>query len=320
MEHPTSLPILPPAPAALQHMYEYAGLTWIECVDPRQEMLNYLAARYRFHPLHLDDVRAHLQRPKIDDNDEQEYLFLVLHFPVFNEQTRLSTISEVELFVGRDYIVSIHDGRLKPIRRLVERAAEDVVQAQLMARGSGYLLYRIVQTMISYCVPMLNRIYEKLDQLEEHIFEEDLQKTVEELSFLRRDIISLRRIIRPNISVLRSLAARERSFLRLDEEAYFGDLTDDMSKVWDILEEQKEIIEGLDATLWSLTSHRSNQEMKTFTLISVIFLPMTLIASILGMNVIIPLSESPIALPLALLIMIALAVGMVAYFRYRRWI
>jgi magnesium transporter len=320
MKHSTSLSVLPPAPAALQHLYEYAGLTWIACVDPRQDMLNYLAARYRFHPLHLDDVRAHLQRPKIDDNDEQEYLFLVLHFPVFNEQTRLSTISEVELFVGRDYIVSIHDGRLKPIRRLVERAAEDVVQAQLMARGSGYLLYRIVQTMISYCVPMLNRIYEKLDQLEEHIFEEDLQKTVEELSFLRRDIISLRRIIRPNITVLRSLAARERSFLRLDEEAYFGDLTDDMSKVWDILEEQKEIIEGLDATLWSLTSHRSNQEMKTFTLISVIFLPMTLIASILGMNVIIPLSENPMALPLALLIMVAIAGGMVAYFRYRRWI
>jgi magnesium transporter len=130
----------------------------------------------------------------------------------------------------------------------------------------------------------------------------------------------MRRIIKPNIPVVRSLEIRERTFLRVDEEEYFGDLTDGLNKLWDMLEEQKEIIEGLNDTLAGVTSYRLNEEMKTFTLISVIFLPMTLIASILGMNVIIPYSDNPWSLPLSLLFMALLGFGMFAYFRYKNWV
>jgi magnesium transporter len=144
--------------------------------------------------------------------------------------------------------------------------------------------------------------------------------TVQELSYLRRDIISLRRILRPNVLVLRSLANRERGFLRLDEEAYYGDLVDGLTRLWDMLEEQKEIIEGLDATLGSLTSHRINQEMKTFTIITVIMLPLTLVASIMGMNVFIPYAEHPLALPVTLGMMALLALAAVVFFRMKRWL
>jgi magnesium transporter len=143
---------------------------------------------------------------------------------------------------------------------------------------------------------------------------------VKELSFVRRDIIAMRRIIKPNIAVVRSLEMRERAFLRLDNEDYFGDLTDGLAKLWDMLEEQKELVEGLDATLDSLTSHRINEEMKIFTLISVIMLPMTLVASILGMNVTLPFSDHPLALPVSLIIMVSLGLGMFLYFRYKDWV
>lgn len=261
---------------------------------------------------------SRIQRPKLDDNDDEEYAFLVLHFPVFDEIERLSMISEVDIFVGADFVLTFHDGHLRPLRRLAQTAGDERGAALLLGRGPGFLLYRIVEALVNYCFPMLHRLDEKLDAVEEAMFRGDTRRTVQELSYLRRDIISLRRILRPNIPVVRMLAGRTREFLRLDEEVYYGDLLDGIDRIWDMLEEQKEIIEGLDATLSSLTSHRINQEMKTFTLISVILLPMTLVASILGMNVIIPFADHPLSLPIAVLLMLALAFGLFMYFRSKR--
>lgn len=327
-QNETSLPMsqlsarldLPQASGATKHHIEHAGLTWLDLIYPSKEQMEALREFYHFHPLHTEDVLSRIQRPKIDDYEEQGYLFMVLHFPIFNESTRLSTVCEVDIFVGKDYIITSHDGRMRPLLHLLRTIEDEKVRERYMSRGPGYLLYHLVEMMLNTCFPMLYRLDEKLDLLEEEMFKNDVQKTVEEVSFLRRDLISLRRIIRPNIPVVRSLAARQRAFLQLDEEEYFGDLTDSLTKMWDMLEEQKEIIEGIDATLGSLTSHRINQEMKIFTMISVIMLPMTLIASILGMNVPIPFSESPLALPIAILIMGALALVMYIYFRFRQWV
>lgn len=313
-------PKLPPAPQAVQHGIEYNGLTWLDFMYPRIEQMAYLHQTYGFHQLHLNDVLTSLQRPKIDDNDESHYLFVVLHFPVFNEMMRLPQISEVDIFVGSDFVVTAHDGRLKPLLRLIQTTQNEASRKELMARGPGYLLYRLVETLIEHTLPMLYQLDEKLDRLDERIFTDNVQHSVEELSFLRRDIISMRRIIKPNMPVLNSLTHRERPFLRLDEDVYFGDLVDELARGWDMLEEQKEIIEGLDATLSSLNSHRINDQMKSFTLISVIILPMTLFASILGMNVVIPFAEHPWALPASLAIMLTLAGAMYVYFRHRGWV
>lgn len=316
---PVTRNVSPPAEATEQHL-EYADQLWLNIVHPGIGQVTALRERYDFHPLHLEDVLSHLQRPKIDDNPEDEYVFLVLHFPVFDKANRLSVASEVDIFAGRNYIITLHDGKLKPLVRLAHNATDERVRAQLMGRGSGFLLYRIIEALVNACFPMIYRVDQRLDNIEVGIFERDAQSMVKELSFVRRDIIAMRRIIKPNITVVRSLEMRERSFLRLDEEDYFGDLTDGLAKLWDMLEEQKELVEGLDATLDSLTSHRINEEMKIFTLISVIMLPMTLVASILGMNVAIPFSQHPIALPVSLAIMLALGLGMFLYFRYKNWV
>jgi len=316
-----SVPAGPPTtPAAIRRHFTYNGLTWVDVVNPTRDEVVALAEHYNFHPLEVEDVLSRLQRPKLDDDEEQEYVFLVLHFPVFDEVERLSVISEVDIFVGADYVITFHDGRLRPLRRLAQTAGDERGSALLLGRGSGFLLYRIIEALVNYCFPMLHRLDEKLDAVEEAMFKEDTRRTVQELSYLRRDIIALRRIIRPNIPVVRLMASREREFLRLDEEAYYGDLVDGLNRIWDMLEEQKEIIESLDSTLYNLMSFRMNQEMKLFTLISVIVLPMTLIASILGMNVVIPYSDHPLSLFVAILLMFAMAVGLFIYFRSKRMV
>lgn len=313
----------PPKQETKQQRIEHADLIWLDIVHPGDEQIAYLSERYDFHPLHLKDVLSRLQRPQIDDDLEGEYVFLVLHFPVFDDKKRISIVSEIDIFAGHNYIITLHDGRLKPLVRLVASSAtSEQVREKIMSRGSGYLLYRIINTLINECFRMLYRVDGNVDRIEDTIFERNVQETVQEISFVRRDIISLRRIIRPNIPVIRSLEVRERAFLHLDEDVYFGDLTDSLAKVWDMLEEQNEIIVSLNATLDSLMSHRINQVMKIFTFISVIFLPMTLVASILGMNVYLPapFAENPLALPISLLIMGGLALGMYAYLRYRNWV
>jgi magnesium transporter len=310
----------PPVQEASKQRLEYGSLQWLDLIRPDTEQVAQLREDHNFHPLHLEDVLSHLQRPKLDDNPETGYVFLVLHFPAFNKVDRVSEPSEVDIFAGRDYLITMHDGRLKPLVRMVKTADDDQARAQLMGRGSGYLLYRVIETLINACFPMVYRIDQNLDRIEAGIFRRDAQRMVEDISFVRRDIIAMRRIIKPNIAVVRSLEIRERTFLRVDEEEYFGDLTDGLAKLWDMLEEQKEIVEGLNDTLDGVTSHRINREMRTFTLISVIFLPMTLVASILGMNVVLPYSNHPLSLPLSLLVMALLGGGMVVYFRYKNWI
>jgi magnesium transporter len=322
LKRPASVPARPPglsgAPAAMRRHFVQDGLTWVDIVYPTRDEVFALGEHYSFHPLHVEDVLSRIQRPKIDDNDDPDYVFLVLHFPLFDEVERLSLVCEVDIFIGRDFVITFHDGRLRPMRRLAQTAADERGSELLLGRGSGFLLYRIIDSLINYCFPMLYRLDEKLDASEEEMFRGDAHRTVQELSYLRRDIIALRRILKPNIPVVRLLAGRERAYLHLDEEQYFGDLVDGLNRLWDMLEEQKEIIEGLDSTLSSLSSYRINQEIKVFTLISVIMLPMTLVASILGMNVFIPYAEHPLALPVVLLSMGAIAAGLYFVLRHNR--
>lgn len=320
---PVARHMTPPV-QAMHECIKYADLLWVNIVQPGTDQVAWLREHYVFHPLHLEDVLSRQQRPKIDDNPDdspqEEYVFLVLHFPVFDHTNRVAVVSEVDIFVGRDYIITLHDGKLKPLTRLMKHINDEQIKAQLMGRGSGYLLYRIIETLISSCFPMVYRVDQNLDTIEDGIFKRNAQQMVEELSFVRRDIIALRRIIKPNIAVVRSLEMRERTFLHLDEEVYFGDLTDGLSRLWDMLEEHKEVIEGLNATLDSLTSYRINEVMKIFTLISVIVLPMTLVASILGMNVQIPFANHPLSLPISLTVMVMAGLSLYIYFRYKDWV
>lgn len=315
---PPKLAKLTGAPAAMRKHFVQGDFTWIDVMYPTRDEVFALGEHHQFHPLHIEDVLSRNQRPKIDDNDEDGYVFLVLHFPLFDEVERLSVVSEVDIFIGRNFVITFHDGRLRPMRRMTQTAADERGAELLLGRGAGFLLYRIIEALINYCFPMLYRLDEKLDTAEEALFKADGKRVVEELSYLRRDIISLRRIIKPNISVVRMLAVRERDYIQLDEEQYFGDLVDGLNRIWDMLEEQKEIIEGLDSTLFNVMSYRLNQEMKSFTLISVIMLPMTLLASILGMNVFIPYAEHPLALPVVLAGMLLIGASLFLYFRYRR--
>ena len=137
---------------------------------------------------------------------------------------------------------------------------------------------------------------------------------------MRRDIISLQRIVKPQIAIISNLEQKDRPFIREDLDVYFDDVLDHLRKAWDILEDERDVIEGLDDTANTLTSYRLGEIMKILTIISVIMLPLTLLSGIYGMNISLPLSQHPLSFLFILLFMILISGGMILFFRRRRWI
>ena len=227
------------------------------------------------------------QRPKIDEYPD--YLFIVLHFPIFDKQVGRLNAGELDLFVGPDYIITLPNQPLKPVEYLFERCrTNEEVREQLFSNGTGYLLYQIVDQSFDYCFPMLRKIGNKLEQLEEDIFVGRGEEIVRDISNVKQEIINFRKTIRPQRTVLRDLERTKQRYMREELEVYFDDIVDASERIWDMLENYKEVVEALEDTNESVISHRVNDILRVLTSISVIVLPLTFIASLWGMNVGVP--------------------------------
>ena len=297
----------------------WGNLTWVNIENPTVQETEYLAKNYSFHPLDLDDCLSRIQRPKIDEY--KDYLFLVFHFPVFNKEARVTTPSQLSVFIAEKYLITLHKGELKPLVKLFKECQRDEESRQeYLGEGSGFLLYRIVDRLVDYCLPILGKLFDNIEAVEDDIFADRKSGTVKEISILRRDVISFRRIIWPMRAVIGSLQAKVRRFVKQDMEAYFGDVTDHVDKIWDALDEYKEIIEGLSDTYDSLASNRTNEVMRMLTIIGTILLPLIVVASIYGMNIPLPFQNSNYALLLVVLVTLVIVGGMLIFFRRQRWI
>jgi len=295
------------------------NLTWVNIEKPTEQETEYLAQNYPFHPLDLDDCLSRIQRPKIDQY--KDYLFLVFHFPVFGKEARVTTSSQLSVFIGENYLITLHKGELKPLVKLFKECQIDEESRQEnFNQGPGYLLYRIVDRLIDYCLPILNKIVDNIEEVEDSIFSDKARDTVKDISMLRRDIISFRRIIWPMRAVLGSLEPKIRRFTKMDMAVYFGDMVDHVDKIWDALDEYKEVIEGLNDTYDSLATNRTNEVVRMLTIIATILLPITVVASIYGMNIPLPFQNSSYSLLYVFLIMLAIISGMLYFFHRQRWI
>jgi len=298
-----------------------AGLRWVNIERPGGLERAWLEEHFDFHALDLEDVLSRNQRPKIDVYDD--YLFIVLHFPVFDSAAGRLGTGELDLFVGPGYVVTIPNQPLQPVEYLFERCrAKEETREQLFSRGSGYLLYRLVDDSFDYCFPMLRKIGNKLDALEDDIFEERADEVVRDISNVKQEIINFRKVIRPQRPVLRDLEKVKQRYLAtdLDLEIYFDDIVDAHERIWDMLENYKEVAEALEETNESVISHRLNDILRVLTSISVVILPLTLIASIMGMNTWVPSEGHELGFFVTLGVMAMVLIGLVAYFRRRRWL
>jgi len=298
---------------------EAAGLRWIHIDDPRLAHREWLEEHYEFHPLDWEDVYSRNQRPKLDVYDD--YLFIVLHFPIFEKSSGRLLTAEMDMFVGPDYLITFTETPIAPLQAMFERMeSREELREQTFSKGSGYLLYKIVDTNTDAAFPMLRKMGNKLDRLEDKILEGRSSEIVKDISNAKQEIINFRRIVRPQRAVLRDLERTKQRYLADEMEIYFDDISDAAERIWDTLENYKEVVEALESTNESVLSHRLNDSFRILTAVSVVLLPLTLIASIFGMNVPVPGEGEEFAFLGIMLMMAVMLVLLVAYFRRRGWL
>jgi magnesium transporter len=295
------------------------GLTWVHVDEPGVLEAQVLAERFGFHELDIEDVLSKRQRPKIDEYPE--YLFVVLHFPIYDKTVQRLNAAELDVFIGPDFLITLPNAELLPVTYLFRRCeADEERRDELFSKGSGYLLYHVLDDLFDYCFPILDKIGTKLDAIEQAIFEGRSEDVVRDISNAKQEIIAYRKIIKPERATLRLLERYTQRFLPEDLELYFDDIVDAAERIWDLLDNSKEVIEGLESSNESFISHRQNDVLRVLTVITVTILPVTLVASIFGMNVDFPGEGGREAFWTILGSLIATFGGMIAFFRWKRWL
>jgi magnesium transporter len=295
-----------PGPAELRA----GGVTWVHLLSPTAGESQLLASRFGWHPLDVEDVLSRRQRPKVDiyPGDEEGrggYLFTVLHFPVYDATVGRLNAGELDAFVGPDYLVTLPAVELRPVSLLFRRAEESPeFREQLLSRGSGRLFYEVLDDLYDYCFPILDKIGFKLEQIDESIGEDEgARELVTDIHKVKQEIISYRKIIKPQRPTLRQLERQIERFLPEELELYFDD-----------------IVDALEDTNESLISHQQNDILYVLTIFSVVMLPLTFLTGFFGMNVHFPGIETWGAFWGSLALMAVAIVGMLAFFRWKRWL
>ena len=291
------------------------GLTWVHLDTPTPEEAMALAAHFGWHPLDIEDVLSKRQRPKVDEYDD--YRFVVLHFPVYDKAVQRLNAGELDVFLGPDYLVTLPTVELLPVTRLFQRCLDDPeLRETLFAKGSGYLLYHVLDDLFDYCFPILDKIGWKLDAIEDDLFEGRSDEIVRDISNTKQEIIAYRKIIKPERATVRSLERYTQRFLPEDLELYFDDIVDAAERIWDLLDNYKEVVEALEQTNESIISHRQQYRLQILTVFSVIFLPLTLISGIFGMN----WGFGSAGFIATVSAMVALFLSALGVFRWRHWL
>ncbi len=297
------------------------GLTWVHLNAPTDSEAAALQQRFGWHPLDVEDVLSKRQRPKVDEYADDGYLFGVLHFPVYDKAIQRLNAAELDFFLGPDYLVTLPNVELLPVSRLFRRCYEDPDERErYFGKGSGYLLYHILDDLFDYCFPILDKIGHKLDTIEDEMFEGRAEEIVRDISNVKQEIISYRKIIKPERATLRQLERNIERFLPEELELYFDDIVDAAERIWDLLDNFKEVVDGLEDTNESVIAHRQNNVLRILTVVSVILLPLTLITGIFGMNVHFPGFGTPWAFWAVAGVMLATAIGLIVFFRRKGWL
>jgi magnesium transporter len=312
-----------PGPAELRA----GNVTWVHLLSPTDGEAQLLASRFGWHPLDIEDVLSRRQRPKVDvyTGDEEGrggYLFTVLHFPVYDAAVGRLNAGELDAFVGPDYLVTLPAVELRPVSLLFRRCEEnEEFRTQLLSRGSGRLFYEVLDDLYDYCFPILDKIGFKLEQIDLGIGQDEgARELVTDIHKVKQEIISYRKIIKPQRPTLRQLERQIERFLPEELELYFDDLVDASERIWDLLDNYKEVVEALEDTNESLISHQQNDILYVLTIFSVVMLPLTVLTGFFGMNVHFPGFETWDAFWASLGLMALTIAGMLAFFRLKKWL
>jgi magnesium transporter len=261
------------------------NLIWIDLVDPDKKDIKYLEKTFKFHPFVLKELLSPTLRPKVEDYDG--YLFMILHFPIYSPDEKITRSMELDFLLTHDALITIRYDKIQPLQEFWKKCREGK-DLPALRNSPALLLHCILQELNNFSLRQIDHITKKIDDVEKKIFKikrtKEEKETVEKITLIRRDILDFRRTIKPQAAILKSLKTRGIEFFGKRMLPYFIDIMGDYSGVWDLLENHKETIESLQEANDSLLSNKTNMVMKILTVFAVIVFPLTLLAAIFGMN------------------------------------
>lgn len=298
------------------------GLFWVDFENtPVESDEQTLREIFHFHPLAIDDALQESHVPKLDD--WSEYLYIVLHAVIFDAQDggRVDT-QELDVFLGRNYMVTHHDPQIHAIERLWSLIQRD---ERYLKNGVDHLLYRLVDEIVASYMPVVEEIDEAVDEAEDQIFNQPDTHTLELIFALKRATLHLRRIIGPQREVLNKLARDDFAVIDARSRVYFRDVYDHLVRLQDITESIRDLVSGVLDTYLSVINNRMNDIVKTLTIITTLFMPISFVASFFGMNFFQP--DAPqltgwthlSTFFLTSLLIVAAPAGMYLWMRSRGW-
>ena len=296
-------------------------VSWMDIKNPKQGDLEYLRKKFNLCPLILKEYLPSIKRSKVEDFND--CLFVVIHFPVFDSKLRRTSSAELDIILFKDRIIPSHKGNFFQLEKLFgDCLMHEHCRKYYLRKNAIFLLYQILDNLIDARMPMLDHIADHIENIEEKVFNNEEEKMLKEISIIKRDIINFRKAIKPQRTVLESLARITPRFTIENMSAYSQEVIGSNIKVWNNVENHKEMIEALEHTNESLLSHKLNETMQILTAFSVIMLPLTLLASIFGMNVVMgmPFTDNPFGFWMIMVLMFVTIVLSLIFFKFKKWL
>lgn len=314
-------------PARLDEFHllkEPPGKTWIKIHGLHDaEAVNKFCLGFGLHPLTIEDILHTGQRPKIDHYDD--YLFLVVNLVKYDDANKELSLEQVSFVLGDGYLLSFHEKDDEIFSDILARLSNN--KGRVRKAGVDYLLYCLLDRVVDNFFSVLEKIGEEVEDLEEELITEPSPETLQSIHFLKREMILLRKSVWPLREVVNGLQRDESAFMGESTRVFLKDLYDHTIQVLDTVETFRDIISGMIDIYLSSVSNRMNEVMKVLTIFSVIFIPLTFIAGLYGMNF--NPGQSPLNMPelnwyfgypFALSLMAATAITMLIYFKKKKWL
>ncbi|MBI4089571.1 MAG: magnesium transporter CorA family protein [Candidatus Levybacteria bacterium] len=317
----------------------FQGLSFVNISKPTDFEIKFLKNTYYFNSLNLEDYMHKAQIPKIENH--RRYDLIILRFPLFSENSiqnahqygvylptfrspvkkRRLVSSYVNFFISKEYVVVLHDGDLSPINNIFSLCQKTIhARTDYMSKGTVFLAYKIIDALADNCFPVINEITSTIDRIDKELEEKQDQKTLENISTTRRNLVVFHTMLKPVLSIFKELEKGKHERLNSSMLPFWSNVLDHLQKIMDRLEDNQELIEGISSSNESFLMTRTNVIIKVLTIITVFIMPLNLLAGMYGMNIVgLPFAQHPSAFLIMVAVMISLAIPLLIIFKIKRW-
>lgn len=301
----------------MRNIIEYNDLIWVDIIEPTVEDVEYLRNNFRLHSLTLSTLIPAVHHP--DFEIFRNYLFIILHHPNLEKNGEMK-IQELDIIAGKNYLITSHYKVIQPLNPIFEECLKsEKMKEGYLKRGVGYFLFTILKKFLKENLTKIDEVEDEIDLVENEIFLGKERETVKRISLLKRKTLASWRVIEPQRMIFESLKSSAPKLFGQDFKPHYFVLSRIHREIEDTLRNSKDTIEALERTNHILVTLKLDEIIKVLTIFSAIILPLTLLASIWGMNTNLPLAERPFGFWLIILVMLITFGATIIYFKIRKW-